>query len=70
MTGLSKLAPREALELHEIVRGEVTCARKLQAGLALVQDAELKAFMQNSLQLKLATLRDYRQFADTAGPLQ
>jgi len=33
-----QLASHETLELHEIIRSEVTCAKKLQASISLVQD--------------------------------
>lgn len=62
MANLSGLAPHEALELQEIIRSEVVCTKKLRARMAMVQDNELKAFMQNALQTKKDTLTDYKQF--------
>jgi hypothetical protein len=63
------LAPHEALELHEIIRSEVVGTKRLKAGMALVQDNELRAFMQNTLQMKKDTLTDFKQFFAGQGQL-
>ena len=57
-----QLAPHEALELHEIIRSEITAATKIQASLAMVQDKDMKTFMQNCLTAKQAALRQYQDF--------
>lgn len=62
MNNTMKLAPHEALELHEIIRSEVTAATKLQASLAMVLDPELKEFMQNVLKSKKEILAQYQDF--------
>jgi similar to spore coat protein len=62
MANLTKLAPHEALELHEIIRSEVTAATKLQASLAMVMDPELKTFMENVLKSKKEILANYQDF--------
>ncbi len=67
MANFTGLAPHEALELHEIIRSEVVCAKKLQASMAMVQDAELSAYMQTALQTKKDTLNDYQQFFSGKG---
>lgn len=54
------LAPHEVLELHELVRTDAICLKKLETGVSMVQDSALKSLMQNSSQQK-------RQFLDDAG---
>ncbi|MGI6450180.1 MAG: hypothetical protein ACOX3R_07790 [Desulfitobacteriia bacterium] len=44
MTGQLKLNAHEMLELHEIIRSEVTCAKKTQANIGAIMDADLKSF--------------------------
>ena len=62
MNQITKLAPHETLELHEIIRSEVTAATKIQASLAMVQDRDMKAFMQTCLDTKQNALRQYQEF--------
>ncbi len=54
------LAPHEALELHEIIRSELTVVTKLQASLGLVKDPDIKTFMQTTLQTKQDVIRQYQ----------
>lgn len=63
-----QLAPHEALELHELIRSEVTCAKKMQASIGLVGDSDLRGFMEQSLQAKTAALGLYQQFLSEARP--
>lgn len=62
MNPTMKLAPHETLELHEIIRSEVTAATKIQASLSMVQDQDMKRFMQNCLTAKQDALRQYQDF--------
>lgn len=55
------LAPHEALELHELIRSEVICSKKIQATKTMVQDKDLKAFMQDSLHAKTMALNELEQ---------
>jgi similar to spore coat protein len=50
------LAPHEALELHELIRSEVVCVKKMQASMAMVQDQDLKSYMEDSMNAKNTTL--------------
>ena len=59
---MTKLAPHEMLELHEIINSEVTCTKKLQASLGMVSDPDLQSFMERSIQLRKDTLNNYREF--------
>lgn len=58
------LNAHEMLELHEIIRSEVTCAKKIQANLAMISDPDLKAYMQDCLDRKKATINKYHDFYD------
>lgn len=60
----TELNPHEILELHEIIRSEVTCAKKTQANLSVVMDPALKSFLQNSLETKKAKINKYHNFYD------
>ena len=64
MNDTSKLNPHEMLELHEIIRSEVTCAKKIQSTLGMVMDPDLKSFMEDSLQMKKAKINKYHDFYD------
>ncbi|MDQ7795066.1 MAG: hypothetical protein RDU89_11750 [bacterium] len=60
---MPNLSPREALDLHEILRGYSVGATKLQAMLPLVEDADLKAYMQDALQRTQSRMERVREFA-------
>lgn len=66
MNQTTELNPHEMLELHEIIRGEVTCAKKTQANLSKITNPEFKAFMQDSLQMKKTTINRYHDFYDSS----
>ncbi|HHV64696.1 MAG TPA: hypothetical protein GXX46_06450 [Peptococcaceae bacterium] len=66
MAGQLKLSTHEMLELHEIIRGEVTCAKKIQANIGAVMDGDLKAFMQDSLEKKKGIINKYHDLYDQA----
>ncbi len=55
------LAPHEILELHELMRNELTCAKKLKANLAIVDEGELRSFMENSLNAKQTALHQFER---------
>lgn len=60
MNNKAPLTPHEMLELHELIRSEALCSKKIQTTLALVDDPDLKSFMQLSLQSKKDTLTRYQ----------
>lgn len=62
MVERAQLAAHELLELHELIRSEVTCAKKLEASMMLVSDVDLKSFMERSLQTKRNVLKKYHDF--------
>ena len=64
------LAPHEALELHEMLRSEITGYRKLQATMIMVEDNELKDFMKESMDYKRENIEQLRNFILAQGKLQ
>lgn len=64
------LTPHEALELHEMLRSEITGYRKLQATLIMVEDNELKDFMKESMNYKRENIEQLRNFIITQGKMQ
>ena len=61
------LLPHEALELHEVLRGEMTAVTKLQATMGVVRDPDLKAFMRTTLNNKQMAIRQYLGFHKGVG---
>jgi hypothetical protein len=59
-------APHELLELHELISSEVTNAEKLQANIGMVNDNELKSFMQMCLKNKQSRLSKMSQLVTSA----
>lgn len=55
-------APHELLELHELIRTEIIGVKKLETSLPLVEDQELRTFMEQSLTMKKNTLHQCEQF--------
>lgn len=49
---MSALAPHEMLELRELLSTTVLGAKKLQASMPMVQDDELKSYMERCLNTK------------------
>ncbi|MCT8977784.1 hypothetical protein N4T77_14380 [Clostridium sp. CX1] len=64
------LAPHEMLELHELMNAGIIGAKKTQASLSMVQDEELKSFMQDSLNSKKSSLEQMQQFISNQANLQ
>lgn len=58
MNDITKFTPHEALELHELLNTGVLDVKKLNATIGLVQDEELKQFMQTTLNTKKASVND------------
>jgi similar to spore coat protein len=56
------LGPHEALEVHELLRSEVTCYKKMHASIGMVQDEALRSFMQDTLQSKGQKIQQMEQF--------
>lgn len=53
-----QLAPHEAIEVRELISQEMLGIKKINASMDMVQDKELKSFMQDSLNAKKASLQN------------
>lgn len=53
-----QLAPHEAIEVRELISQEMLGIKKINASMDMVQDNELKSFMQDSLNAKKASLQN------------
>jgi similar to spore coat protein len=56
------LTPHEALEVHELLRSEITGYKKLQSSMSMVQDNELKQFMKDALNSKQNSIEQLQKF--------
>lgn len=56
------LNPHEASELHELIRSETICAKKMRANVGLVKDPDLRFFIQDAIDAKRASLDHYQEF--------
>ncbi|RII36519.1 hypothetical protein D2A34_03795 [Clostridium chromiireducens] len=54
----TQLAPHEAIEIRALISQEMLGIKKINASMSLVQDSELKSFMQDSLNAKKASLQN------------
>ncbi|MEW9097231.1 MAG: hypothetical protein AB2417_19335 [Clostridiaceae bacterium] len=58
MENQTKLAPHETLELHELLSSSVFGVKKANATLNMVNDEELKNFLQTSLNSKKSSIQE------------
>ena len=56
------LTPHEALELHELLRSEISGYKKLQSTIIMVEDNELKDFMRESMNFKKDNIEQMQKF--------
>lgn len=54
------IAPHEAIEVRAFIGQELLGVKKISASLPMVKDAELKSFMQDSLNSKKTALQEIR----------
>ncbi len=64
------LAPHEALELHELLRSEITGYKKLQKTMIMIEDNELKEFMKDSMKFKRENIEQMQRFIIAQGKMQ
>ncbi|MBU5483494.1 hypothetical protein KQI86_04075 [Clostridium sp. MSJ-11] len=62
MENQTKLAPHETLELHELLSSSVLGVKKANATLNMVNDEELKNFLQTSLNSKKSSIQELQGF--------
>lgn len=63
----NRLAPREALELHELVTFKNLCATKSATMSALVKDDELKDLLQQDFETSREHIRELNELMVGAG---
>lgn len=56
------LAPHEMLELHELMNSEIVSLKRTESSMSMVQDAELKNYIQQSLNSKKSALQQMQNF--------
>lgn len=59
------LAPHETIELHELLTNEITSLKKIKADMCLVNDRDLKSYMQKCMDSKMGKVESIQQFIDT-----
>ena len=64
------LTPHEALELHELLRSEISGYKKLQTTINMVEDNELKEFMKESMNFKRDNIEQIQKFIAAQGKMQ
>ncbi|MEW9096308.1 MAG: hypothetical protein AB2417_14615 [Clostridiaceae bacterium] len=62
MENRTKLAPHETLELHELLSNSVLGIKKANTTLNMVNDEELKNFLQSSLNNKKNNIQELQGF--------
>lgn len=66
----TKLAPHEALELREVLSSQINGAKKLKTNISMVNDTELKSFMQKCLNAKKGNIESIQQFLNNKIQIQ
>ena len=64
------LSPHEALELHELLRSEITGYKKLKTSIIMVEDNELKDFMKESMDFKKENIEQLQRFITAQKKMQ
>ncbi|TDT62755.1 hypothetical protein [Fonticella tunisiensis] len=63
MNNKNSLAPHEILELRELMDTNLIGAKKIQASMPMVDDGELKSFMERCLNTKKENINSMQTFA-------
>lgn len=64
MNNSSGLAPHEMIELRELMDTCLVGAKKIQATMPMVNDSELKAFMERCLKTKKDNIKSMQTFIE------
>ena len=64
------LTPHEALELHELLKSEISGYKKLQTTISMAEDNELKEFMRESMNFKRDNIEQLQKFIAAQGKMQ
>lgn len=65
MNDNNSLAPHEILELRELMDTDIIGAKKMQASIPMVEDDELKSFMERCLDSKKENINSMQDFIET-----
>ena len=57
-----EVTPHDALELNEVMNGGMAAMKTMQVSMDMVQDPDLKAFMQQSLTARQARMKAMQNF--------
>lgn len=57
-----ELTPHDALELNEVMNGGMAAMKMMQVSMDMVQDPDLKAFMQQSMTVRQARMKEMQSF--------
>ncbi len=64
MDNNNSLAPHEILELRELMDTDIIGAKKMQASMPMVNDDELKSFMERCLDSKKDNINSIQNFIE------
>lgn len=64
MSNTTNLAPHEILELRELMDTDIIGAKKMQASMSMVDDDELRSFMERCLDSKKENLDSMQTFIE------
>lgn len=64
------LASHEELDLHELLRSEITGYKKLQTMVIMAEDNELKEFMKESMNFKRENIEQMQKFITAQDKMQ
>lgn len=64
MDNNNSLAPHEILELRELMDTDIIGAKKMQASMSMVNDDELKSFMERCLDSKKDNINSMQNFIE------
>ena len=70
MNNNNNLTPHEILELRELMDTDIINAKKMQASIPMVEDDELKSFMERCLNKKKENINSMQNFIETNFDIQ
>lgn len=65
MSNENNLAPHEILELRELMDTTIIGIKKMQASIPMVEDDELKSFMERCIDNKNQTINSMQKFIES-----
>lgn len=65
MNNKNNLAPHEMLELRELMDADIVGLKKLKANMKMIEDDELKSFMEHCLDNKKENINSIQNFIES-----